>query len=46
MTKQEISELIYKLRELKKINPNGYEEIKTFIYELHGNKNNKACNEM
>ena len=46
MTKQEISELIYKLRELKKINPNGYEEIKTFIYELHGKKNNKVCSEM
>ena len=46
MTKQEILEIICKLRELKKLNPNGYEEFKTFVNELHNKKYKKACSKI
>ena len=39
MTNKEILEIIYILRELKKINPNGYEDFKIFVKELHNKKN-------
>lgn len=40
MSKQEILEVIYILREIKESNLNGYEEIKNLVYELYNKKHN------